>query len=473
MNLREVLAALRATWWMPVVGLILGGAAGLAWSLVQTPLYTSSTQFFVNVNDPTSTNALQGSQFSQQRVASYARLLSGTQLATRVVDRLDLDASPDEVQGEIAATTVPGTVFLEVAVTDPSPQRAQQIAEAIGAEFPSLVDDLERPTAGGPSLIKIEVTEEAEVPTAPSSPATKRNLVLGLLVGSLAGALIGIARTRLDRSVKDTEETAQLAGAAVIGTIFRDEALTKQHTLDRVPVGRTAESYRQLRTNLQFLNVDEPPRVIMISSSVPGEGKTTLGVNLALMLVEAGQRVILVEADLRKPKVTRYLGMVDGVGLTSVLTGSAAVDDVTQTYRGGLSVLASGPTPPNPSELLASSQMAALLEKLRGQWDFVLVDAPPVLPVADAAGLAPAVDGVLLSVRYGHTRKDQLQQAASTIRHVGADVLGVVLNIVPPKAELAHVTGHNYAYPTEPDSTVESRRAARRRRRRHPLDGES
>jgi capsular exopolysaccharide synthesis family protein len=469
MNLREVLAALRATWWMPVVGLLLGAAAALALSLTQTPLYTSSTQLFVNVTDPTSTNALQGSQFSQQRVASYARLLSGSQLAARVVDRLNLDVSPGEVRGEIAATTVPGTVFLEVAVTDPSPQRAQQIAEAIGAEFPDMVDQLERPAAGGPSLIKLDVTEAAEVPTVPSSPRVKRNLALGLLVGTLGGALLGIARTRLDRSVKDTEETAQLGGASVIGTIFRDDALAKQHTMDRVPVGRTAESYRQLRTNLQFLNVDDPPRVIMISSSVPAEGKTTLIVNLALMLVEAGQRVILVEADLRKPKVTRYLGMVDGVGLTNVLTGSAAVDDVTQTYRGGLSVLASGPTPPNPGELLASSQMAALLEKLRGQWDFVLVDAPPVLPVADAAGLAPAVDGVVLSVRYGRTRKDQLQQAASTIRHVGADVLGVVLNIVPPKAELAHVTGHNYAYPSEQERSREPG-SARRRRRGHASD---
>jgi receptor protein-tyrosine kinase len=140
--------------------------------------------------------------------------------------------------------------------------------------------------------------------------------------------------------------------------------------------------------------------------------------------------------------------MVAGVGLTNVLAGSADLQDVVQTYREGVHVLAAGPTPPNPGELLASSHMETLIDKLSGDYDYVLVDAPPLLPVADATGLAAATDGVLMSVRYGSTRKDQLQQAAVTLDRVGAGILGLVLNIVPPKADIASAygRGHDYSY---------------------------
>lgn len=185
----------------------------------------------------------------------------------------------------------------------------------------------------------------------------------------------------------------------------------------------------------------------MVSSAVPSEGKTTVVVNLGLALVDAGHRVTIIEADLRKPKVTRYLGMVGGAGLTNILAGTAEVEDVVQHYGSGeLKVIAAGPTPPNPGELLSSSHMTGLVERLRSDSDFVLVDAPPLLPVADSSGLAVIMDGVLLSVRYGSTRQDQLRQAASTLERVGAKTLGVILNIVPPKAEVASAYGYGYTY---------------------------
>jgi receptor protein-tyrosine kinase len=233
----------------------------------------------------------------------------------------------------------------------------------------------------------------------------------------------------------------------VIGAVLRDAVLDKRHTIDRLTDSRTAEDYRQLRNNLQFLDVDNPPRTIMVSSAVPSEGKTTMVINLGLALADAGQRIVIVEADLRRPKVTSYLGLVSGAGLTNVLAGRADLDDVVQRYGDELmSVLGGGPTPPNPGELLASSQMRALLEKLRGQYDFVLVDAPPLLPVADASGLSPHVDGVLLSIRYGSTHKDQVREAAATVERVGGRTLGVVLNIVPPKAGAAAAYGYAYKY---------------------------
>ena len=187
----------------------------------------------------------------------------------------------------------------------------------------------------------------------------------------------------------------------------------------------------------------------MVASAVPSEGKTTLVLNLSLALADIGHRVVIVEADLRRPKLSTYLGLVGGVGLTNVLAGTAELDDVVQRYGDDeVFVLASGPTPPNPGELLASSHMQALIGKLRGQYDFVLVDVPPLLPVADASGLAAHMDGVLMSVRYGTTRKEQLHQAAATITRVGGRTLGVVLNIVPSKARTAAAYGYDYTYNT-------------------------
>ncbi|MGZ4518441.1 MAG: polysaccharide biosynthesis tyrosine autokinase, partial [Mycobacteriaceae bacterium] len=326
-----------------------------------------------------------------------------------------------------------------------SPARAQQIAGAVGDLFRTTVATLETPEGAIASPVKVTVISGPDLPSSPSQPRPVRDTVVGLLAGLFIGAGIAVARARLDRSVRDAEDAATLGGGPVIGMILRDEGLAKGHVIGRTSSNRTAEDYRQLKTNLQFLSVDEPPKVIMVSSALPAEGKTTLTINLALALAESGLRVALVEADLRRPRVTHYLDLVNGAGLTNVLAGTAEFDEVVQAYgTTGVNVLAAGPTPPNPGELLASAHMSTLLDKLRGTHDYVIIDAPPLLPVADASGLAPVVDGVLLSVRYGSTRKDQLRQAKLTLERVRARILGLVLNIVPAKADVATSYGYGY-----------------------------
>jgi receptor protein-tyrosine kinase len=460
MEFRDALAALRTGWWLLVMGLVIGGLAAMGVSLLMTPLYTAQTQLFVSTDDASSTSAVfQGGQFSEARVSSYAELLGGQELAARVAEELNLDLTPAELAGEIEVTTVPQTVLLNVTVSDAVPARAQQIAAQIGETFPQMVTDLER-TSSGASPVRVAVVQEPGLPSVPSSPQTTLNVVLGAMAGLLLGAVAALTRAHLDRTVKKPEEAAEAAGAPVMGVVLRHPGLESGHAVDRSRMSRVAEDYRHVRANLQFLDVDEPPKVIMVSSALPGEGKTTVVINLALALAEAGRRVTVVEADLRRPKVTRYLGMVGGVGLTNILAGTADVTDVLQYYgTDGLAVVAAGPMPPNPSELLASASMAELLEKLRASNDFVLVDAPPLLPVADSTGLAAVVDGVLLSVRYGSTRRDQLEQAAATVHRVGARTLGVILNVVPPKAEIATALGHGYGY--EPDYQPEPPMQAR------------
>jgi capsular exopolysaccharide synthesis family protein len=465
-ELRELLAALRASWWFPLAGMLLFVAAALTLGSAQTPLYSSSTQLFASMTGAASTSeAYLGGQFAQQRVTSYARLVTGVELAGRVIQRLDLKMTPQQLAQEITATAEPETVLLDVTVTDPSAVQASRIADAVGTEFASMVAQLETPAAGGPPPVKVTVTQPPSTPTSPSSPQTSRNVAVGALAGLVLGAGLGVARAKLDLSLKAQDEAAEAASAPVIGVVHRNDLLQRQRTF---APGRSsaAEDFRKLRNNLQFLSLDDPRAAIMVSSAVPREGKTTITANLGMALTEAGRKVTLVDADLRHPQLTRYLGIADGIGLTNVLTGRADLDDVLQAFgQDGLSVISAGPTPPNPGELLGSESMASLLEKLRVQNDFVLVDAPPILPVADPSGLAVHMDGVLLCTRYGSTTEEQLRQAAVAVARAGGKTLGVVLTMVPPKATLAHAYG--WGLDVEHARNRSSRKSWRRRTGAH------
>ncbi|SNR77712.1 polysaccharide biosynthesis tyrosine autokinase [Blastococcus mobilis] len=454
MELKDVVQALRNGWWLLVVGLLVGLAAAGVVTWQTTPQYTSSTQLFVSTTgtDDTST-AYQGNLFSQQRVTSYVQLLTGEQLAGRVIEQLGLSDAPSELTAGIAASAIPDTVLLDVAVTRTSATEARDIASAIGQEFTEMVTELETPEGATSSTVKVTVTEAPKVADSPTTPQPLRNLALGALAGLLVGAGAAIGRERLDNTVKTPDDVTRLAGVGLVGALVEDPALLERHVVtDEDGYSETAEAYRQIRTNLQFLDVDDPARTIVITSSLPGEGKTTVAVNLALVLAQSGARVALIEGDLRRPRVTNYLGMISGAGLSNVLAGTARYDELTQPYGDGcLSVLAAGPMPPNPSEMLGSKQMRSLLAQAREENDYVIVDAPPLLPVTDAAVLSVAADGAIIVARHGVTTHAQLQQAATALHRIEAKLLGVLLNRIPPKAADSYGYGYSYSYAATPE----------------------
>jgi capsular exopolysaccharide synthesis family protein len=434
MELRELWSALRAGWWIAAVGLVVGGVAALGMSLLVTPQYTTHTQLFISSTAPSS-EAFQAAQFSVKRAASYTPLLTGQELAGRVVQRLKLNMTPSAVADEITATSVTDTVLLDVSVTDVSPQRAVRIAETLGTEFAGMVSELEAPQAGAPSAVSVRITQGPQLPAVPSSPMIPRNIGFGLLGGLLVGCAVAVIRGRLDTSVRTVDDACALTGAPPLGVIPWDKTVAKRHVFDWNRSAETAEAYRHLCTNLQLLDGGAPPRTIMISSAIASEGRTTTAINLALALVEVDRKVTIVEADLRRPQVAGYLEVAGGVGLANILGGSADLSDALQPYGDGrLSVLAAGPPPRNPSELLATGQMSTVLAKLQADNDFVLLIAPPLLPVADAGRLAVLSDGVLLCVGYGESSGAQVKAAARKIRGAGARILGVVLGAVPVRA---------------------------------------
>jgi receptor protein-tyrosine kinase len=449
-ELKDVLQALRSGWWLLALSVLLavGAAAAVTWTA--KPLYASTTRLFVSTAGATDTSAAyQGDLFSQQRVTSYAELLRGEQLAARVIDDLDLELSPAEVAAKVSAAPVADTVILDVTVTDTSPERARDIAGSLGRQFTRQVTTLETPAGAEISTVKVTTVQSADRDSTPVSPDPLRNLALGAALGLMVGLGLALLRSRLDNTVKTAEDVDQVAGVGVIGTVPEDPRLAEDHLVTRLAEQSvTAEAYRAIRTNLQFLDVDHPPRAIVISSAIPGEGKSTLAVNLATVLAQSGNRVMLLEADLRRPRVTRYMGLVGGAGLTNVLAGSADLDEVVQPWGDGkLNILAAGPMPPNPSEMLGSAQMRALLAEVRETHDFVVIDAPPLLPVTDAAVLAVLSDGCVLSTRFGRTRREELAEAAAALARIDARLLGVVLNRV---SAAARGYGYGYGYGADP-----------------------
>nr|WP_241728203.1 polysaccharide biosynthesis tyrosine autokinase [Dietzia maris] len=431
--MRDLLSVLRARWIAIVAATVLGGLLALGVSLLTTPTYQAKLQFYITVSaGDSAAAAYQGSLGAQQRVQSYAELVKSTDIAAEVVAASDVDLSPREVAERTTATADARTVLLNVAVSDSDPQRALQLAEGFGRVLPEEIGALETPDGGGPALAKLTVVNPPALPTEPIAPQTERNVAIGLTLGLLAGMAIALLFNVFDRRVKSPEQLEEIAGKPVVGSIpFRrneDKEADAEHIVPfREGHSPAAESFRRLRTNLQFLNVDQPPRVFVLTSSVAMEGKSETAVNLSLALAEAGNSVLLIEADLRRPRVVDYLSMPDKVGLTNVLSGQAEFDDVVQeTRHAGVDLLACGPLPPNPSELLASDTARALINDLRRKYDYVIIDSPPLLPVTDGALLARVTDGALLVVRSHRTTADQVSQAVDNLGKADAKLLGLV-----------------------------------------------
>lgn len=447
MEVHDYLRILQARWKIVAVTTVVAVLAALGVSLLTTPQYEAKTRLFVSTSSGASVQEIyQGNLFSQQRVTSYTELLEGTTLAQRTLDKLGLgEMSAVDLAGKVTASSTPDTVLIDTAVTDESPERARDLANALSDEFVVMARELETPEDGGPPTARVVVEQYAATPSAPVTPKTTRNVALGLAVGVLLGIALAVLRDRLDNTIKDRNAVEELAGTGVVGVIPLEKARQEEPAIVFADANSgDAEAYREMRTNLQFLEVDNPPRAIVITSSLPGEGKTTTAVNLALVLAEAGHSVVLVEADLRRPRVTKYLGTLGDAGLSNVLAHTAALEDVLQPTRfDGMWVLAAGGLPPNPSELLGSAHAREVIEDLRSRFDYVIIDAPPLLPVTDAAILTNIADGALLIARYGKTTREQFARAVGNLRAVNAPVLGTILALTPTKGR---GTAYEYRY---------------------------
>lgn len=450
---------MRRNWFIVVgvatVGLLVGGAA----SLLVKPTYTAETQLFVAIQGTGSVSELQqGNTFSQARVQSYVKTVGTPVVLRPVVDSLGLDVSPSQLAKQVKASTDLNTVLINISVTDTSPVQAAAVAQSVADSLIKAVDALEKPKTGGTSPVSLSIITPAEAPLSPSAPNTRLNLALGLTAGLALGLIGAILRATMDFRIRGEADLKLVTEAPLLGGIAYDQDAAKKPLLTQAPPqSPRAESFRQLRTNLQFANVSGRAKSVLLTSSLPGEGRSTTATNLAIALAQAGQSVCLIDADLRRPMVNEYLGLDRSAGLTTALVGNVDVNDLLQPWgNDNLFVLTSGQIPPNPSELLGSESMRQLLTRLESAFDTVVIDAPPLLPVTDAAVLGQFVGGVVVVVGSQKTKRHDVERALAALQLVEANLLGIVLNQLPVKGPDAYAHSY-YSYGSIPESDSNDR----------------
>lgn len=453
MELRDYLRILHKNWALILILTILGGSAGALMSFLTTPLYQSTTQLYVSVRNEGaggSGELVQGTSFARQVVASYVDIVNTDLVLGPVIDELGLDRTPGQLATQMASSAPVNTALINITVTDPDPELAANIANAAAASFTTAVSEyLEKPEGDAPSLVQLRTVQTAQVPVRPASPNIPLNIVLGTLVGLAAGIGVAALRTVLDTRIHSSHDIENVTDAPLLGGIALDPDAKKRPLIVHAdPRNPRAESFRTLRTNLQFLNIEGGPRSFVVSSAGPGEGKSTTTANLAISLAETGAKVALIDGDLRLPKLAEYLSIEGAVGLTDVLIGRAELADVLQRWgKNQLFVLPAGRIPPNPSELLGSRAMDVLLKTLAEHVDFILIDAPPLLLVTDAAVVSKKTSGTILIAASGSTKKQELAGAVRTLETVGARLLGVIVTKLPTRGPDSYSYGtYSYGY---------------------------
>src|SRR4051812_16391192 len=490
-------------------------AAALAFSLSQEKQYSASASLLFR--DPQLDQKFSGSTVfapssdPNREAATNAKLASLEVVAARTSKALGGKVPAGEISGKIAVAPAGQSDVVTITATDHDPVFAAKLANTFAEQFIAFRRDADRSKisaarqlvtdqlkrlssaeAAGPQGTALrqrgeqlqilaalqtgnaELVQPANTPGSPSSPQTKRNVIFALLFGLIMGCGLAVLLERLDRRLKDPKQVSDVYGRPVIGAVpeSREIARTEQGFED-LPTNE-AEPMRMLRANLRYFNVDREVRSVLVTSAAPGEGKSTVAKHLASAAASTGERVLLLEADLRRPTLKNRLQLAGDNGLSQVLAGTrslrSAIEQVEVAGSAGerrtLSVLASGPIPPNPTDLIESDRMRQVLKAVSEKYDLVVIDTPPTSVVSDAIPLVKSVDGVLVVARLGKTTRDSSAHLRDQLNNLGAYVLGVVVNSVTRASMSGYAYGYGYGYGYAAEYTSQKKK---RRRERTPV----
>lgn len=429
MAAQRYLTILRERWLAALTTALIVMGAVIGATVLQRPEYEATTSIFVRTEAGSSVaDRSVAADYARQQISTYSDLVATPLVLDPAIDTLGLPISARQLAGKITATVPEDTLLLTVTARAADPQGAADLANAVSDSLRNQISVLE-----GPSSVELTVVTPATAPDQPFSPHVGQNIVLGFVAALLAGVLATILRDLLDNKVRKADDIRLLTDAAIMATVPAVNAKNAVTSIsERYAQSVQAEAYRELRSNLRFLEMRGRSRSLLVTSSIKGEGKSATAINLAGALARADRRVLLVDADLRDPSVHFYLGLEGSAGLSTVLIGEAELDDVVQPLElENLSVLASGPVPPNPSELLDSDRMTAFLDAATARYDVVILDSPPLLAVTDATAIARRVSGTVFVAGSGKVRRPQLTHALQKLQMVQVKLLGIVLNGVP------------------------------------------
>ncbi|GMU40739.1 MAG: chromosome partitioning protein [Chloroflexota bacterium] len=421
----------RRWWWLLIAATLAGGVISYAVSTRLTPTYQATTTLLVVQTQAEGVVQLNDLQTAERLANTFTRLVTLRPVLDRAIADGGLPFTPEELSRRLTVTNPRTTQLLEVSARSSQPELAAIMANTVARSF--IETNASAPTSR-PG--QVSVVEEALPPGAPIAPRPMLNAMLGgFLLLLLAGALALVVEY-LDDTVKSPEQATEITGIPALGRIEQFEKLRsprEQLQAAQRPRSTIAEAYRAARTNLTYaIDLGRDRRLVLVTSPGPGEGKTTTTSNLAVVFGLAGHRVCIVDTDLRRPTIHRVFGVENAEGLTNLLLAREPEFErsVQRSVYTNVSVVPSGPLPPNPSELLGSARMQEILDWLRAHYDIVLLDSPPALVVTDASVLATLVDGIVIVARAGKTRRGALRATVEELAQSGRPIAGFILNRV-------------------------------------------
>jgi succinoglycan biosynthesis transport protein ExoP len=431
MDSKSLLRLVRYHWAVVLVCAVLGVLAGQAVAAITPREYTASADVFVTVTGGSTTGEVaQSGNFAQQQARNFGAVATREVVLAPVVEQLALPLTLGELRKLVSASVQLNTSVITISATDRSPDRAAAIANAVALNLSEVAPSL-TPRVDGESPVRLQVIESAAAPANPSSPNVVLLLILGLLGGLVAATVVVVLRGVVDARVRSADQVTEIAAIPVIGSVSFDRKAQRQPlALSSDPHSLRAEEYRQLRANMRFLQPGETHKVFVVTSSIPGEGKSSTAANIAASLAASGLAVCLVEADLRRPTISALFDLPESAGFSAVLAGDRTIDDALVPWgEDGLMILPAGDMPPNPSELLESAAAATSLQRIRERFDVTIVDCPPLIAVSDAAVLGRMLGGIILVVGERVLRVRDLRRAVDRLAAIGAPVDGAVLNL--------------------------------------------
>lgn len=454
-DIREIFIVLLKKWYIIAICFIL--ATGSSFAITQfylKPIYKAQTTLFLGKeSDKMASLSIADIQLNNQLVADYRELLKSNLVAESIEQKLGVNAV--KLKSSVNVQTVKDSRIFSISYEDTDPELAANVVNELALVIKQMASDIIQ-------VKNVKIIDIAKIPKFPVSPNKTRNLGLAGVMGiALAAGLIYLLEM-LDYTFKKPEDVERQLELNVIGAVpkfeggkrgknkTKDQKQLEQDYLKNLitkndPKAPASEAFREIRTNLHYMSVDKELKTLVVTSPSLGEGKTVTAVNMAVALAKSGKSVLVIDADLRKPKVHHYFGIENDKGLTNIIKGDIDEKEVNSlTLRGipNLSVIPSGPIPPNPAEILSSNKMKQFLENLKGKYDVIIIDTPPVGQVTDAAILAGIADGTILVFACNQTRIDMAKRAKKALASVNSNIIGTVLT----KLDTGRAKYYNYEY---------------------------
>lgn len=488
-DLRQYLSLFWQWAWLIALVTVIAGLVSFLVSQRMTPIYSASTTIYINEAPSTKTTDYNSIITSERISGTYSKMITTRPILEEVAERVGVTV--DYLDGKITVSPIRDTTLIQISVKSSDPYLAAQIAnelanvfsdrvvfiqeerftvskESLQTQISNMEDQIEEVTnalafeddPGVRSSLETKLTQyraiysnlilsyeqirlseaqtvstvmavdPAVVPTKPISPQVLRNTALAAMVGLMLAVGVIFLIEALDDTLKTPDEVKKTLGLPVLGIITKHESEEGKPITSVAPRSPVSEAFRSLRTNIQYTVIDEPLHTILITSTDPKEGKTTIVSNLGVVFAQLGKKVTLIDADLRKPTLHKKLGLQNRNGLTSLFVRSIETVDLIcqKTEIPNLSVITSGELPPNPSELLGSKRLQSILNSVKEKSDVVIIDSPPALAVTDPLVLVPYVDAVLIVIKPGFTKGKSAALVIEQLRRSNANIIGVVMN---------------------------------------------